>query len=157
MSPEQARGQVADARSDLFSLGAVLHEMLTGAAPFTRATTIETLAALLERDPPSLSGAPGVPPEIVPVAARLLVKNPAERYQTAAELLADLRHIQRRADSGQPGRKLHRQPYPLRYITHGASGLDGCWLRRPCSRSHYRLCFCVGGIPRLQTGFRATA
>jgi serine/threonine protein kinase len=92
MSPEQARGQIADARSDLFSLGAVLHEMLTGKAPFKRATTIETLAALLEREAPPLSGLPGVPAQIVPIAERLLNKNPAQRYQSATELLAALKN-----------------------------------------------------------------
>ena len=93
MSPEQARGHLADARSDLFSLGSVLHEMLTGKAPFTRATTIETLAALLERDAPPLSGAAGVPPQIVPVASRLLNKDPDQRYQTATALMVDLRRL----------------------------------------------------------------
>ena len=55
MSPEQVKGQPADARSDLFSLGAVLYEMLTGHRAFARATAVETMTAILNEDPPEIS------------------------------------------------------------------------------------------------------
>jgi dipeptidyl aminopeptidase/acylaminoacyl peptidase len=87
MSPEQARGQPVDPRSDLFSLGVVVHEMLTGASPFHRDTPAETVVAILKEPPGPL------PPAVVegasgmgPVLARCLAKEPDDRFQSAADL-----------------------------------------------------------------------
>ena len=87
MSPEQVRGQKADARSDIFALGAVLYEMLSGQRAFKRDTGPETLAAILKDEPPELSGPPGnIPPGLERVVRRCLEKSPHERFQSASDL-----------------------------------------------------------------------
>jgi Tol biopolymer transport system component len=87
MSPEQACGQALDARSDLFSLGVVLHEMLTGANPFQRETTEETVVAILRESPaPVCEAAAGSMPGIAMILARCLAKDPDDRFQSAADL-----------------------------------------------------------------------
>jgi serine/threonine protein kinase/Tfp pilus assembly protein PilF len=91
MSPEQAKGQSLDARSDLFSLGCVLYEAATGVSPFADGSTAEIFAALLMKEPPPASSLnPELPRGLDPILAKLLAKDKAARYQSAAELLADL-------------------------------------------------------------------
>ena len=92
ISPEQVRGQPADARSDIFAFGAVLYEMLTGERAFARATTGESLAAVLRDQPPEPSrSAPDVSPALDRLVARCLEKNPGERFQSARDLAYALR------------------------------------------------------------------
>jgi eukaryotic-like serine/threonine-protein kinase len=94
MSPEQAKGDPLDARTDLFSLGSVLFEMATGQAPFGGRSTAEVFAALLMKDPPPVSSLNPVMPEALdPVVARLLAKDRDQRYRSAEELLAALEGI----------------------------------------------------------------
>jgi len=82
MAPEQVRGQRADARSDLFSLGIVLHEMLTGQSPFRRDTVVESLSAILKEEPPLITP----PTALAPIVRRCLAKDPAQRFQSASDL-----------------------------------------------------------------------
>jgi len=85
MSPEQAVGQRADERSDLFALGAILYEMLSGRRAFGGDTRADTLAAVLRSDPPEIE-TDGVPPGLLRVVRRCLEKDPAERFQSAHDL-----------------------------------------------------------------------
>ena len=94
MSPEQAKGDPLDARTDLFSLGSVLYEMATGQAPFAGRSTAEVFAALLMKDPPPVSSLnPDMPKALDPVIAKLLAKDRDQRYRGAEELLADLEAV----------------------------------------------------------------
>jgi eukaryotic-like serine/threonine-protein kinase len=93
MSPEQARGLAVDERTDIFSLGVLLYEMIAGRLPFDGATRKDIIHAITEREPPSLgAGAPAALREIV---SRALRKDRAERYQSVNELLDDLRRLKR--------------------------------------------------------------
>ncbi|HEX7798051.1 MAG TPA: LpqB family beta-propeller domain-containing protein, partial [Vicinamibacterales bacterium] len=85
MSPEQVRGEPVDARSDIFSVGAVLYEMLTGRPPFSRATAADTMAAILKEDPGEPLPA-GVPPALDRIVSRCLEKTRETRYQSARDL-----------------------------------------------------------------------
>lgn len=92
MSPEQAKGEAVDARSDIFSFGAVLYEMLTGKKAFAGASPMETIALILHKEPAPLTRlVPDAPLEIERIAGKALRKNREERYQTAKDLLIDLK------------------------------------------------------------------
>jgi serine/threonine-protein kinase len=94
MSPEQARGQEIDGRTDIFSLGVALYEMIAGQPPFDGATTIDVLAAMLNREPtPLLHSNESVPGELDRIVSKALSKDREERYQSAGELLADLKDL----------------------------------------------------------------
>ena len=99
MSPEQALGRHVDERSDLWSIGVILYEMLAQHTPFEGETTRDVIEAILKTDPQPLKHrAPGVPAALESVVEKSLRKDPAERYQTAEEMLSDLRAIREQAN-----------------------------------------------------------
>ena len=101
MAPEQARGERTDGRADLFALGAVLYELLTGRRPFVGESPAAVLRAVIDEDPPPVRRLrPEVPPALERIVARCLAKAPEERYPSAAALIRDLRSLQ----TGAPGR-----------------------------------------------------
>jgi eukaryotic-like serine/threonine-protein kinase len=94
MSPEQVRGKPADRRSDIFSLGAILYEMLSGHRAFRRESSIETLNAILKEEPPDLSTAsPNISPALERVVNHCLEKSPEQRFQSASDLAFNLEAI----------------------------------------------------------------
>jgi serine/threonine protein kinase/Tol biopolymer transport system component len=102
MSPEQAEGKRVDARSDIFSFGSVLYEIVTGRRAFEGETKMSTLAAILDREPRPVSEVqPAVPREVERIIARCLRKDPARRIQTMQDLKVALEDLKEESDSGQ--------------------------------------------------------
>jgi TolB-like protein/tetratricopeptide (TPR) repeat protein len=105
MSPEQLRGEVVDARSDLFALGIILYELTTGRRPFTGATLADISSAILRDTPvPTGSVRDGLPPELDRIIDRCLEKNPRDRIQTARDVCDELRQA---SNHGEGGARIH--------------------------------------------------
>ncbi|HKP68690.1 MAG TPA: serine/threonine-protein kinase, partial [Pyrinomonadaceae bacterium] len=99
MSPEQARGQSTDARTDIWSLGCVIYEMLTGKAPFRGDSTADQIAEIVKSNPaPITANIADVPDRLEEIVAKSIEKDPDERYQTVKDLLIDLKRLNRSLD-----------------------------------------------------------
>lgn len=126
MSPEQSRGKPVDARTDLFSLGVVLYEMLTHRHPFLGETTAHTMVAILEKAPLPLGQImPKAPAELEPILNHALAKNSEERYASAQTMLAELKRVLRRLEvSAGIGQVTTRAYEPAAQVL-GDSGIGG--------------------------------
>ena len=135
MSPEQARGENVDTRTDLFSLGLMLYEMTTGQRAFSRSSTVATLDAILHDTPAApLRLNPLVPPELEHIIARCLEKDRELRYQTAADVRAELKLLRRASETRQtaiaatPSRRSRRLPrVAAAVVVLAAAVLAGWW------------------------------
>jgi Tol biopolymer transport system component len=120
MSPEQAEGKTVDPRSDIFSFGALLYEMVTGRRAFDGDTSVSTLVAILQKEPPPLEDAP---PELERIIARCLRKDPDRRIQHMMEVKLALEELKAESDSGAlPAAVLRRRPWVSRWAV-GAMGV----------------------------------
>ncbi|HTA70297.1 MAG TPA: protein kinase [Bryobacteraceae bacterium] len=117
MSPEQASGQTLDARSDMFSFGVVLYEMLGGQRPFRAATNLELLQQVIHAKPAPLNE--DIPEPLRALVTRALEKNPADRYPSMRELVSDLRAVQR---ASGPAAAVPRR-HPGRWIAAGLAAI----------------------------------
>jgi serine/threonine protein kinase/tetratricopeptide (TPR) repeat protein len=111
MSPEQAAGRPVDFRSDQFSLGVILYEMLSGRMPFNEASAAETLAAIIRHDAPPIPAVNDVPSELQRIVDRCLAKDPADRYASTRDLARDLREVRDRiSNTSEPRHRTDRPP-----------------------------------------------
>ena len=155
MSPEQVRGKPADARSDIFSFGAILYEMVAGLRAFQCESSVETMNAILKQDPPAISG--DVPPAIERVIRRCLEKAPDERFQSARDLSFALEALSAPSSSTStreaaiPALEKRRWPAMLLLavaaLALGAGGVFAVFkLRSPIAPSFRQLIFGRGFI-----------
>jgi serine/threonine protein kinase/tetratricopeptide (TPR) repeat protein len=138
MSPEQARGEELDARTDLFSLGSVLYHMATGKKPFSGNNTVTTLEAVLNRKPdPPLRLNPKLPPDLQGIIGRAMEKNRGNRYPDALIMKADLQTLKRETDPSLTASGRIRNAFPYRISTSTF---------QTTSRWQTYLLLCVSGV-----------
>ncbi|HXI13723.1 MAG TPA: protein kinase [Thermoanaerobaculia bacterium] len=139
MSPEQALGRPTDARSDLFSLGIVLYELLTGHLPFVGKTTSETIEKIIHTQPDPIARFNySLPPELERIIRKLLEKEPGRRYQSARELHVDLKNLKRDSSFGEvaaafPQRRARTILAAIAAALILIAGATLVWKRRPAT------------------------
>ena len=124
MSPEQARGQAVDKRTDIWAFGCVLYEMLTGRAAFARETVSDTIAAILEREPDWTALPPTTPPYVSRLLERCLEKDPTRRLRDIGDARVEL--VAGDDDAGRRGRERD-------FRSTGAGGSAARWSRGRCT------------------------
>lgn len=145
MSPEQVRGEPVDHRSDIFSFGAVLYEMITGKRAFRGASSVETMHAILKDEPPEIvPERPDVPPAVERVLRHCLEKEPERRFESASDLAFDLAAISGTSDSHARPVKARSMPSTRRVLwlaivvgIAAAAAVLGWYLHRP-GEVHFR-------------------
>ena len=139
MSPEQARGAAVDFRSDQFSLGTLLYEMLTGKRPFQRESSAQTMAAIIEDDPPPVSELnPKAPAPVRWIVERCLAKEPEERYASTRDLARDLQRVRDHLSEASSGSVLG--------VAAPSAGTRKRWLPAAAAVVALALGVIVGGI-----------
>jgi len=133
MSPEQARGERLDVRSDIFSFGTTLYEIVSGRRPFEGNSTAEIISAILTREAPPLEQA-GVPEELGRIAQRCLGKDRERRYQTMQEVVIDLENARRKTESELAA--ISSEAETVKIVSAPADGADWAgWRNRLASRT----------------------
>ncbi len=151
MSPEQARGKETDARTDIFSLGIVLYEMLANRLPFSGETISDVIAAILKSEPvPPTSFNAESPAELERIVLKSLAKDREERYPTAKDLLVDLRHLKRQIELGAEIERTKPPHQPEETAPENATQILAA---RPTSSAEYAF----GEVKKHKFGFVITS
>ncbi len=124
MSPEQARGETVDHRSDLFALGSVLYEMLSGRRAFHGDTSVETLSAILKEEPPEFPEERQIPPALDRLVRHCLEKKPGDRFQSARDLVYELEGLSGSSGATAKAVRADAARSRRRWLI---AGLAGCW------------------------------
>ena len=145
MSPEQVRGEPADQRSDIFSFGSILYEMLSGARAFKKGTGAETMTAILNEEPPEFSPKVGIAPALDRIVRHCMEKQPAQRFQSAQDIAFDLESVSSTstasaiADVSSIKRRQWIRPAIAALAILGAGMAMGMWVRPRAPDLHPRL------------------
>src|SRR5580700_1587715 len=144
MSPEQVRGEAADHRSDIFSFGSILYEMVSGQRAFKRNTGAETMTAILNEDPPEFAGSGiGIAPALERIVRHCMEKQPGQRFQSAHDIAFDLESVSQTSASAVASSTARRKP-SMRTMLAGLALLiaglaTGAWLRPTAPELHPKL------------------
>ena len=139
MAPEQVEGKLADARTDLWALGAILYEMLTGKRAFEGTSAASLIGHIMQAEPPALATLqPLTPPAVDRLVRRCLRKDPDERWDTAHDVAGELRWLREADDAATPAQPAHRRLLPralvpVTMLTMVAIGAALIWVLRPAA------------------------